>query len=132
MLVLFFFFSSRRRHTRCALVTGVQTCALPISTSHFLARLKHIKTCAANVQAVHSFPNSRCSPLFHHSFRGLHVTSVTDRPQKKHLLSLGRRTFLPESPIPSHERLQHVRDQRHAIPALPIRLRRPRAVLNEV
>src|SRR3546814_12478502 len=28
--VLFFFFASRRRHTRCALVTGVQTCALPI------------------------------------------------------------------------------------------------------
>src|SRR3546814_378835 len=27
---LFFFFSSRSRHTRCALVTGVQTCALPI------------------------------------------------------------------------------------------------------
>src|SRR3546814_4274934 len=34
VLVLFYFvvfFSSRRRHTRCALVTGVQTCALPIS-----------------------------------------------------------------------------------------------------
>src|SRR3546814_9116816 len=29
-----FFFSSRRRHTRCALVTGVQTCALPIYTQH--------------------------------------------------------------------------------------------------
>src|SRR3546814_11095714 len=29
--VFIFFFSSRRRHTRCALVTGVQTCALPIS-----------------------------------------------------------------------------------------------------
>src|SRR3546814_4917388 len=28
-----FFFSSRRRHTRCALVTGVQTCALPICIS---------------------------------------------------------------------------------------------------
>src|SRR3546814_3911120 len=28
---VWFFFSSRRRHTRCALVTGVQTCALPIS-----------------------------------------------------------------------------------------------------
>src|SRR3546814_16289678 len=28
-----FFFSSRRRHTRCALVTGVQTCALPICVS---------------------------------------------------------------------------------------------------
>src|SRR3546814_6235692 len=30
ILPLCFFFSSRRRHTRCALVTGVQTCALPI------------------------------------------------------------------------------------------------------
>src|SRR3546814_9399166 len=29
----FVFFSSRRRHTRCALVTRVQTCALPISES---------------------------------------------------------------------------------------------------
>src|SRR3546814_6754979 len=29
--LLIFFFSSRRRHTMCALVTGVQTCALPIS-----------------------------------------------------------------------------------------------------
>src|SRR3546814_8421698 len=29
-LCVFFFFSSRRRHTRGALVTGVQTCALPI------------------------------------------------------------------------------------------------------
>src|SRR3546814_1358130 len=29
-IVSVFFFSSRRRHTRCALVTGVQTCALPI------------------------------------------------------------------------------------------------------
>src|SRR3546814_5814424 len=30
-LFFVFFFSSRRRHTICALVTGVQTCALPIS-----------------------------------------------------------------------------------------------------
>src|SRR3546814_20181072 len=39
-----FFFSSRRRHTRCALVTGVQTCALPIliltMTSFVATRLK--------------------------------------------------------------------------------------------
>src|SRR3546814_6385709 len=33
---MFFFFSSSRRHTRCALVTGVQTCALPI----YRARLR--------------------------------------------------------------------------------------------
>src|SRR3546814_3089351 len=38
--LLFFFCSSRRRHTRCALVTGVQTCALPISH----VRLSH-RTC---------------------------------------------------------------------------------------
>src|SRR3546814_14107841 len=35
MCVVFFFFSSRRRHTRCALVTGVQTCALPIYRARF-------------------------------------------------------------------------------------------------
>src|SRR3546814_4911398 len=32
---MLFFFSSRRRHTRCALVTGVQTCALPIVEDDF-------------------------------------------------------------------------------------------------
>src|SRR3546814_5225204 len=38
-----FLFSSRRRHTRCALVTGVQTCALPIFVHpchHHLARVR--------------------------------------------------------------------------------------------
>src|SRR6188472_4517995 len=30
LYLVFFFFSSRRRHTRCETVTGVQTCALPI------------------------------------------------------------------------------------------------------
>src|SRR3546814_5259058 len=37
-LLFSFFFSSRRRHTRCALVTGVQTCALPISLSILAVR----------------------------------------------------------------------------------------------
>src|SRR3546814_7259356 len=37
MLFLCFFFSSRRRHTSCALVTGVQTCALPISVLEAIA-----------------------------------------------------------------------------------------------
>src|SRR3546814_3297543 len=36
-LCVLFFFSSRRRHTRCALVTGVQTCALPIWTAEVVA-----------------------------------------------------------------------------------------------
>src|SRR3546814_4012581 len=34
----FCFFSSRRRHTRCALVTGVQTCALPILQRNWIGR----------------------------------------------------------------------------------------------
>src|SRR3546814_18057359 len=36
MYLLVLFFSSRRRHTSCALVTGVQTCALPISNGRIL------------------------------------------------------------------------------------------------
>src|SRR3546814_8092655 len=36
MYFVFFVFSSRRRHTRCALVTGVQTCALPIWAVRFV------------------------------------------------------------------------------------------------
>src|SRR3546814_3945171 len=56
---MFFFFSSRRRHTRCALVTGVQTCALPIlredalltgpleptNESYAIAKIAGIKLC---------------------------------------------------------------------------------------
>src|SRR3546814_365556 len=40
--MLSFFFSSRRRHTRCALVTGVQTCALPILLLENLERIGHV------------------------------------------------------------------------------------------
>src|SRR3546814_2343813 len=36
--MLLLFVSNRRRHTRCALVTGVQTCALPISGVVVVAR----------------------------------------------------------------------------------------------
>src|SRR3546814_1022285 len=39
VLLFMFFFSSRRRHTRCALVTGVQTCALPILSTSGRSRL---------------------------------------------------------------------------------------------
>src|SRR3546814_4684429 len=42
VVVLVFFYSSRRRHTSCALVTGVQTCALPIF-SYRLHRRRHGK-----------------------------------------------------------------------------------------
>src|SRR3546814_4601718 len=43
-----FFFASRRRHTSCALVTGVQTCALPISpkacATRWASRLRSMRT----------------------------------------------------------------------------------------
>src|SRR3546814_8087872 len=43
MVYCFFFFSSRRRHTRCALVTGVQTCALPIWMRVIKYRGRHFR-----------------------------------------------------------------------------------------
>src|SRR3546814_4330579 len=58
-----FFFSSRRRHTRCALVTGVQTCALPISW-------EEVPETAAPTLS-HSTPEKGCaepsSPGFDHA-----------------------------------------------------------------
>src|SRR3546814_2644767 len=39
-----FFFTSRRRHTRCALVTGVQTCALPICLASVTARTDRLRS----------------------------------------------------------------------------------------
>src|SRR3546814_329818 len=56
---LLFFFSSRRRHTRCALVTGVQTCALPISG----AAIRHGAVIArrAAVAAPRRTPMGNCA-----------------------------------------------------------------------
>src|SRR3546814_6640261 len=48
--VFLFFFSSRRRHTRCALVTGVQTCALPICTR--LVACSHVSWVSGQVADV--------------------------------------------------------------------------------
>src|SRR3546814_10330548 len=40
--VVVFLFSSRRRHTSCALVTGVQTCALPISSPYRVNKVRDL------------------------------------------------------------------------------------------
>src|SRR3546814_16842989 len=53
MIFVVLFFSSRRRHTRCALVTGVQTCALPISA---------FRSGAASVPGRHLRASSSTSP----------------------------------------------------------------------
>src|SRR3546814_3737691 len=61
---LIFFFSSRRRHTRCALVTGVQTCALPI----FLNQPG---------QFAWQIFDSKVSPLLRDEYRIRNVSKVT-------------------------------------------------------
>src|SRR3546814_8942002 len=60
-----FFFSSRRRHTRCALVTGVQTCALPISAPAQAQRRRRSKSedcSSADVVGVGSDPPAAALP----------------------------------------------------------------------
>src|SRR3546814_14365744 len=54
-----FFFSSRRRHTRCALVTGVQTCALPILVTSRRDLLGALAATSAGAAAVPTI----CRPL---------------------------------------------------------------------
>src|SRR3546814_2042108 len=50
-----FFFSSRRRHTRCALVTGVQTCALPILSLEGIRDFSVIATAPQKRLAIKTF-----------------------------------------------------------------------------
>src|SRR3546814_14650179 len=64
---MFFFFSSRRRHTRCALVTGVQTCALPIFKGNTridtrICKARIVSTCAAIGEAS-ARPASKTKPI---------------------------------------------------------------------
>src|SRR3546814_5522317 len=66
-----FYCSSRRRHTRCALVTGVQTCALPISPS----QNKSAPTaCKRRVSGTISLPCSGCFSPFPHGTGSLSVS----------------------------------------------------------
>src|SRR3546814_6356062 len=52
---MLFFFSSRRRHTRCALVTGVQTCALPISAAEGVLRGIHQDRDRTAIEVLNSY-----------------------------------------------------------------------------
>src|SRR3546814_6945465 len=55
----FFFFSSRRRHTSCALVTGVQTCALPICCRRMSASDKSVEALSGLLLSRAGHPLSR-------------------------------------------------------------------------
>src|SRR3546814_3896582 len=60
-----FFFSSRRRHTICALVTGVHTCALPISVNFGTGqeRLEAAQYGASVSATFHVLRNSKTAAL---------------------------------------------------------------------
>src|SRR3546814_1819962 len=58
---MWFFFSSRRRHTRCALVTGVQTFALPICPTQVAT---NIGPAVGRIAAYNAFAPARGLPLF--------------------------------------------------------------------
>src|SRR3546814_1489352 len=76
--ILCFFFSSRRRHTRCALVTGVQTCALPIFLrGDCIAMMKALP--AKSVDMIFADPpyNLQLGGDLHRP-DGSHVDAVTD------------------------------------------------------
>src|SRR3546814_2248521 len=63
LLSLYCFFSSRRRHTRCALVTGVQTCALPICPVEGIWRERAIVTNDVGMERNRHFNLSAGMPL---------------------------------------------------------------------
>src|SRR3546814_8639981 len=90
--VTFFFFSSRRRHTSCALVTGVQTCALPILKNirkAFNGRVLELPEIDAGNRVVLAFKG----PVLNVSTgqlldRASEVESVYDLPARRWVRSL--------------------------------------------
>src|SRR3546814_11077674 len=95
-IVILFFFSSRRRHTRCALVTGVQTCALPICHHHPQARpVPDAPTAAQNRIAAARAP--ALAPIrFQHRPR---ARTAQPSPRTKLLRSAPLRTAAIRSPF---------------------------------
>src|SRR3546814_14657649 len=79
MLFRVFFFSSRRRHTRCALVTGVQTCALPICSEKvpLLCLTKEIGERPSDLRLVQYLVR------FSEDCVGCEVTRVTIRSEER-------------------------------------------------
>src|SRR3546814_13400644 len=112
---MLFFFSSSRRHTRCALVTGVQTCALPISVPAVLPELPgrdHRRCPARRLRGVLDRLAHR-APLRLAGGGGL-LDLLRRRPLERPLLASGRRD------------LDRVDDPPPRPPPLPPRRRRRR------
>src|SRR3546814_2274544 len=78
-VLVFFFFSGRRRHTSCALVTGVQTCALPICKRRKISFCdeRHGKSFAGTVKT--SGPNVKIDKMMIRWIEGKRVITATKR-----------------------------------------------------
>src|SRR3546814_2474126 len=86
MYVLFCFFSITRRHTNCALVTGVHTCALPIYVLVYRATLLAHVLLGHEAKAHVLLASSRLEPLGFARAQCptglLHAGTVSDDQQK--------------------------------------------------
>src|SRR3546814_5906402 len=91
--MIYFFFSSRRRHTRCALVTGVQTCALPISKAAIpndtTAEISQLVAAISEPGLVDTLGNSPA----------LYAVMADDAAQLDRLLELGYDTSIPDGSL---------------------------------
>src|SRR3546814_13939092 len=122
-----FFFSSRRRHTRCALVTGVQTCALPIywtvpREAVARRRLRGLLRDHARLPAVrHLRPRGRAvhsvavMSLLHLSLRrvGNHTHAVPQPPTNAERLAAYRAPVPP--PACNHHPWPHLRSDERRV-----------------
>src|SRR3546814_13473641 len=88
-LFFVFFFSSRRRHTRCALVTGVQTCALPISLHADLRAFGALAVGVAVPENVREVP----AQSEHRHLQRLHVQAV------RGVTAAGKTVVVDEDPL---------------------------------
>src|SRR3546814_7672152 len=94
-----FFFSSRRRHTRCALVTGVQTCALPIFAFDKTGTLTEGRPRITDIVPATGVSDDELMMI------AVAVESLSDHPLAKAIARDGRQ-FLDETPTPTAHDLQ--------------------------
>src|SRR3546814_7161226 len=91
--VFLFFFSSRRRHTRCALVTGVQTCALPILNAFVLGNFEPSVQSWMKCQTFRdTVDNDTRIQIYREVEAGsdIHVSTVIFSPRNEQAVSLDR------------------------------------------
>src|SRR3546814_4241469 len=75
---MFFFFSRRSRHTRCALVTGVQTCALPICFMPYSHETRRVTEAARKIGCkVVAITDSVVAPIAQHADCTLIISTET-------------------------------------------------------